>query len=233
MPSVLPWSWSTLEAYRTCPKRYYEVKIARSCQEPPSEHLTWGNAAHKALEMRVGYDHALPTNMVQWEKLAYSLSNAPGDKYCELKTAVTKDFQPCDFFSPMAWNRGVDDLLIINGSNGLSIDYKTGKEKKYSQQLELSAARSFALFPQLTKISTAFAWLNTGNFTRATFVRDQVSGIWASVQEDIAQMLWSEKHNTWPAKPSGLCKRGRKPGSTYLGCPVTNCPHSENFRKGG
>jgi hypothetical protein len=229
--SVIPWSWSTLQAYETCPRQYYERYILKAYKEPESEHLVWGNAVHKALEISVSTGVALPENMVRWTQLADKLHNAPGTKYCEVKTAVNERLLPTDFFGHDCWNRGVDDLLIINGSNGMSLDYKTGKEGKLSDQLAIGAARAFAKFPQLQKIDSAFAWLSTGKYSRAIYTREDVPGIWERMQPRVAKMLWSMQHNVWPMNPSGLCKRSKKPGSTYMGCPAANCPNSEYYRK--
>lgn len=232
MASVLPWSWTTLNDYRTCPKRYYEVRIAKSVREPDSHHLLWGKEVHSAFELGVSRNIPMPPNMVTMEPVRKALHNAPGDKLVEVRTAVNSQLEPCEFFASDCWNRGVDDLLIINGPKALSIDYKTGKPIKNTQQLSLSAARAFAKYPQLVEINTAYYWTQTNTWTRAKYVRDDVTGIWEEVHEDIQQMLWSEKNNAWPARPSGLCKKSKKPGSTYMGCPVTNCPHSENYKRG-
>lgn len=231
MAGVLPWSWSTLELYETCPKRFYELKIAKSCKEPESQHLIWGNEVHTAFELLIKHNEPLPQRMSQWNNIAAKLQAAPGDKYPELALGIDKNLIACDFWDKEGWNRGKEDLVIINGNVAVDLDYKTGKEKQYSKQLDISAARIFANFVDVDIVHTSFVWLETGRFTRATFVRENYYAICESFNDRVAQMLWSEKHNTWPAKPSGLCKRGRKPGSTYMGCPVTNCPHSENFRK--
>jgi hypothetical protein len=194
--------------------------------------LWWGNYVHTQLEHAVRDGTPLADNVKQYSKLVAKLRAAPGVKYCEIQTAVTIEGKACGFFDSNCWNRGKDDLIIINGNKAVDIDYKTGKEGKLSPQLAQSAARVMARYPEVTEVTTAYAWLATGKWTRAKYVRDNITKIWDEVREDIAQMQWSEQHNTWPAKPSGLCKRSRKPGSTYQGCPVMNCPHSENFRRG-
>lgn len=231
MASVIPWSWSTLQAYETCPKQYYEKYIAKSYKEPDSVHLVWGNEVHKAFETAVTYAQPLPNNMTQWNNIARILTNAPGTKYCEMKTAVNAEFLPTDFFGADCWNRGVDDLLIINGEKGATFDYKTGKEQKGSDQLALSAARAFAKFPQLKTLHAAYIWLQTGAFSKAIYTREDVPDIWERLIPRVQKMMWSEQHNVWPPKPSGLCQRSKKPGSTYMGCPVTNCPHSASYKK--
>lgn len=233
MASVLPWSWSTYNDYKTCPKRYYETRIAKSVREPDSHHLLWGKEVHGAFELGVSRNVPMPPNMVTLEPVRLALYNAPGEKFVELKTAVNGNLEACDFWDKDAWNRGVDDLLIVNGTKALSIDYKTGKPIKDTQQLSLSAARAFARHPELVEIATAYYWTATNTWTKAKYVRADITGIWEEVREGVQNMLWSEKNNAWPARPSGLCKRSKKPGSSYMGCPVTNCAHSENYIKGG
>jgi len=41
--------------------------------------------------------------------------------------------------------------------------------------------------------------------------------LWEPFLDTIEQMKWSLQHDTWPAKPSGLCKAW---------CPVLSCPHN-------
>ena len=231
MAGVLPWSWTTFQDYRTCPKRYYEVRIAKSCREPDSPHLIWGNKVHSAFEHGVRDNIPMPSDRTDLEPIRLQLRAAPGVKLAEVSNGVTMELKPCGFWDKDCWSRGKDDLIIINGVKALSIDYKTGKPSPATHQLALSAARTFAHHPELTEITTAYFFTPTKQWVRAKYYPSDVIGIWEDIQDGVQQMLWSEKHNAWPAKPSGLCKRGKKPGSTYAGCPVTNCPHSENFRK--
>lgn len=232
MAGVIPWTWSMLESYETCPKQFYEEKIAKSV--PPdtdSTYLVWGNEVHKAFELTIGQGVPFPERMKQWEHIAYRCRDMEGDKYVENKLAVNSQLQTCGFWDKDAWNRGLDDFIVIKGSKALTIDWKTGKTKQASGQLETSAARIMAKFSEVKEVHTAFAWLPAGTWTRATFVRDNYNQIWESYYPRIEKMLWSIQHNIWPAKPSGLCSKSKKPGSTYMGCRVTNCPHSENYKK--
>lgn len=232
MRSVIPWSWSQWEAYETCPRAFYEIKLAKNFIETDDkQYLIWGNEVHTALELRVGQGVPLPERMIQYEPMAYSLSNAPGIKYCELETAVNSEYLACGYWDDDCYNRGKEDLVIVNGNKAIDIDYKTGKPKTNTQQLELSAARVMAKFPEVHTVHTAYAWLQTGKWTRATYTRDDLSHIWEGFVGKVGDMIWSEKNNTWPAKPSGLCKRSKRVGSTYAGCIVATCPHSEYYRR--
>lgn len=232
MSSVLPWSWTSYNDYNTCPRRFYEVRLAKNFTEPGGEYLEWGKEVHKAFELGIGHNVPMPANMKQWEHIRVQLVNSPGEKYVEQKTAVDANFKACEFFDKGGYNRGVDDYVGIHGSKGLSIDWKTGKKGKFSLQLALSAARLFAKFEQLSVITTAYFWTQTNEWTKAVYHRTDIPGIWEAVREGVHQMQWSEENNAWPAKPSGLCKKSRKPGSSYMGCPVKTCPHSEGYGRG-
>lgn len=244
MAGIIPWSFSMLESYNTCPFQFYHIRIAKTYKEDQNKsYLLWGNAVHEAMEASIKADVPIQTTLTKhsytveakelarYNGMAAQIASAPGDKYAELETAVTKDLRPCGFWDVDCWNRGKEDLVIVNGRTILDIDWKTGKRKLDSLQLELSAARLMVKFPEVDKVITAFAWLNTGQWDRTTFTRDQFEQIWEGFFERVADLEWSEKNNTWPQKPSGLCKRSRKPGSTYMGCIVACCPHSEGYRK--
>lgn len=231
MKKILPWSYSSLDSYNTCPRQFYELKIARNFTEIQHESSQWGSDVHDALEHRVKDGKPLEPRYEMYTPLIEKLLSAPGDKYPELKLAVDSQLEPCEFDDPAAWNRGIGDLVIVNGDKALSIDYKTGKKKPYSRQLELDACRTMTHFPEVNTVHTAFAWLATGEWTRAVYGRAQLQVLWEGFYEGVGQMLWSEQHNVWPAKPSGLCKKSRRPGSTYQGCPVASCVHSEFYRR--
>jgi hypothetical protein len=229
---ILPWTWSDYEAYHTCPKAFYELKFRREFKEIPHESNQWGDEVHKALEANVKEGVPLTERFIQYVPLMQKLNAAPGEKLPELRLAVDDQLQPIDYKDPNAWNRGKSDLAIINGDKALSIDYKTGKKKAFSRQLELDACRIFVNYPQVQVVHTAFAWLQTNEWTRAFYKREQLHILWEGFYEGVSQMLWSHENNVWPAKPSGLCKKSKRPGSTYAGCPVANCPHSQYYRGG-
>lgn len=231
MQSIIPWSWSMLDAYNTCPYKFHQERVLKLFPYVETEEIKWGNTVHKALELYVGQGVPLPNNMAQFQKIAYTLSKAEGDKFCELETAVNADLKPTGYWAADCWNRGKEDLLIIRGPNALDIDYKTGKQKPRSRQLELSACRVMSTFPEVQKVTVGFAWLATGKWTTEVYTRQQLQALWEGFYEGVEQMLWSMENNAWPMKPSGLCKKSKRPGSTYGGCPVATCPHSEFYRR--
>lgn len=219
---ILPWSYSSFDAYNTCPRRFYETKIAKNYVEETSEQMLWGTRVHEALELRVRDKTPLPNEMVQYEKYAATVERSEGDIYCEIKLGVDATLQPAQFDSPTVWCRGVEDVLIVAGTKAVSLDYKTGKVKSASKQLQLSALRVFTNFPEVEVVSTAFLWLKGAPPTKATYHVGEAGELWDGFIEGVDRMLWSESHDTWPAKRSGLCKNW---------CPVTSCVHNGKYRR--
>jgi ATP-dependent exoDNAse (exonuclease V) beta subunit len=56
------------------------------------------------------------------------LNRIEGDKLCEYKMGLTKNLEPCDFFSQDVWWRGIADLIVLNEEKETAfvVDYKTG-----------------------------------------------------------------------------------------------------------
>lgn len=229
--SIIPWSWSTLDAYKTCPRQFYEMKVAKNFTQPDTLELMWGKEVHTGMQKRVQDGVPLPPRMVAYEPLAAKLVAREGTKHCELETAVDINLNACGFWDKDAWNRGYEDIVITHENKALTVDYKTGKFKPRSRQLDLSALRIFAKFPEIDIVHSAFAYLQTNQWVRDTFHRADYYKLWETFYADIKDMIWSQENNAWPMKPSGLCKKSRRPGSTYAGCPVATCPHSEFYRK--
>jgi hypothetical protein len=143
----------------------------------------------------------------------------PGDKHCEHKMGLTERGEPCGFFDPNVWLRGVADLIIIDGDTAKIVDYKTGKSSKFAdtKQLDLMALCTFAHFPEVDKIKGGLLFLVCNDLVKRTYQRSDVLGI---MQEWSANYSWLSKtyqEDVWNPKPNFTCK-------AY--CPVVKCPHN-------
>ena len=109
------WSWSKLKNYRTCPKRHYEIDLAKNVKEADSEALLWGNQVHDALAKRIDKGIILPPTMQRYDDWPRRILDAStGMKIkVENKLAMDEQFQPCGFFDPSTWFRAVIDVLGI------------------------------------------------------------------------------------------------------------------------
>jgi hypothetical protein len=216
------WSFSKLKNYATCPKRYHHVDVLKDFKEEESEVLTYGNFVHKSFASRLarpdtdGHISELPRGLEQYEPLMQKLERVPGQRYVEQKLALTDQFEACKFFDKQAWLRMVADVIVISDRVALAVDFKLGKILEDSQQLALLSACIFAHWPHVEAIRTEYWWLKDDAVSRADWKRADMPGVWSAVWPRIEELKRAHETNTFPAKPSGLCKR-------Y--CPVTSCSH--------
>jgi hypothetical protein len=217
----LPWTYSQLEAFETCPKQYFHTNVLREYPFEKSEASLWGDRVHDALERRVRDGVPLPNEMAQWNGITQKLLSLPGDKYTEQKMAIDRAFQPVNYYDKeRAWTRGKIDLTIVHNEEAVIADYKTGK-KKPSEQLYLYCTYVFAKFTQVNKISSAFLWLKDRKVEKNTVHRGDIPSIWQRLLPRVSRLDAAYQQDKWPPTPNGLCRQ-------Y--CPVLGCEF--NGRKG-
>lgn len=221
---LYPVSWSKIESYQTCPRQYYELRVARNWQKPEFEQQLWGVDVHQALEDNLMQSVPLSERFKQFQPMMDKLARIPGDHFGEQKLAVDIDLKPVDYDSEYAYARAIVDRIVIDVTVGYDFDYKTGKRKETSRQLDMSGAMMFSQWPDLQKVHSVFLWTQGGPATKALITPDKVVPIWDGFKRDIEEMEWSYIHDAWPAKPSGLCGPSRR--TPYPGCPVLSCPHN-------
>lgn len=214
MAGVLPWSYSSLSAFETCPRRFYLTRIAKLVAEPQSEAMTWGNEVHKALENAVNGTQALAPRFSSYAPVVERVRAADGTKHTEKKFGLTSSFKPTTFFAKDVWFRGVLDLTIIKPKIGIVLDYKTGAVKSDGDQLKLFAAATFAHHPHLEVVKAGYLWLAKDKTTSTDYRKEEVPVIWQEFLPRIRRMEVAQETDKWPPNPSGLCAKwcpvGRK-----------------------
>lgn len=206
MSNVLPWSYSSLTAFETCPRRFYLTRISKQVAEPQTEATLWGNKVHKALEEAVDGTKGLPEDMARYQPIVDRIRSAPGKRHVESKFALTTSFRPTTFFAKDAWVRGVIDLAIVGEKTAVVADYKTGKVKTDGDQLRLFAGAAFAVYPWVQKVKTSYIWLAHDKTTTAEFTQDDVPVIWEEFSARVQRMQQAQESDKWVPRPSGLCK---------------------------
>jgi hypothetical protein len=231
-----------MSAYETCPKQFYETRIAKNFKQEESAEMAWGNAVHKAMENNIKYGRALPANMeqFQWGLDLFKHKQPTTKLHAELDVGITENHTKTGFWDADCWVRGKIDVIAVAGdeTSALNGDWKTGKLKPNSQQLLLSTLICLDNYPRLATVRTVFIWLAEPNkekrLTQKLFVRQDSGDItstdnkgkivtqspdelWDPFVATIDDMKHSLQHDIWPAKPSGLCKQW---------CPVMTCPHN-------
>lgn len=208
-------SYSKLKNFESCPFKHLKVDIQRQYTES-SEQLDWGNKVHKAFEDAFNKGVSLPVQMAPWQKWIDLVKALPGDEILvEQKWALTRDFQPTEYFGPSAWWRARGDVLKVCGKQAAMIDWKTGAMKHDSVQLILNAACAFAYHPEVEEIRATFIWLQDDCPSSDDYTRSEVaSALRGGILERIGALEQAYTRQDFPKRPSGLCMKW---------CPVDVC----------
>jgi len=122
--NVVPWSFSSLTAFETCPKRYKLTKLEKKVVEPQTEATVHGNEVHKALELATLGTKPLEPKYKQYIPIVEKIRARPGKKLVEFKFGLNKALQPTTFFGKDVWVRGVIDFGLLTTKTGLALDWK-------------------------------------------------------------------------------------------------------------
>jgi RecB family exonuclease len=223
MAKQFAWSYSKYKAFDSCPKRFYETSIAKNFVEE-SEQLQWGTDVHEALHKATIGEAPLPDSMREYQKWVDEMKEGEGTLYVEQQYAITKDFQPTEWYANDVWFRGICDVLRVSpsGRTALARDYKTGKVQHDSRQLMLMAQCLFIHHLSLRRIKTEFIWLKDDCTTVETFDRDNIVHEWMPLMPMVKRMEEAHVTMDYPPKPCGLCARW---------CPVVSCSfHGKRYR---
>lgn len=228
------WSYSKLKNFEACPRKHYEVDLAKTAAETqdddPDSALNYGNRVHDAFKVALKGTGIMPDEMSHLQVWADRVLTGPGQLLVEQKYAINRQFQKTAYFAHDVWVRTIGDVVRIDepftdrhGNRrrlALVIDWKTGKVLKDPVQLMLMAQALFSHYPDLTHVRSEFVWLKDDCTTPELFTRQEVASQWVELMPRVDALETAHKTQNYPAKPGGLCKR-------Y--CPVASCPH---FRKG-
>jgi hypothetical protein len=216
------WSYSSLKTFQQCPRKYYHTKIAKDIKEPDTKATLYGKRMHTVAEEYIRDGTPIPLEFDYLEPTLKTLANIPGEKHCEVKLGLTRDFKACDFDAPDVWWHGIADLVIINEEKGLahSVDYKTSKSARYAdiKQLDLVAAGIFAKFPQVKKIKSALVFVVSKEFVKSDHNKEQELHYVAQMLPDIKRIESSLKTNVWNPVSGPLCRF----------CAVKDCEYNRS-----
>lgn len=212
--SVVQWSFSSLKDFTGCPKRYFEVKVAKNFESKITHAITYGKEVHSALENYVRDGAPLPANYQRFKDAVDALMDIPGIRFCEHEMALLPDRTPCSFNDSKRWVRGIADLLIVAGDTAYVVDYKTGSDRYPDlDQLKLMALMVFAHFPEVEKVKGALLFILKNNLVSEDYTRSQVESLWERFIPKLKRLELSYQSNEWPATPTPLCGY----------CPVSTC----------
>jgi hypothetical protein len=226
---VLPWTWTKLEQFENCAFRHLKVDLDKQFSDDDRNRdvMDWGIAVHRALEARLKKGAPLPDDMLPFEEYAARIQRGVGELLVEQKYALRKDLRPCDYYSPVAWFRGKNDVVRVAGPVAMCGDFKTGKRKidkpgrPKNQQLLLGAQCVFSHHSDVKVVQSKFIWLAEGLEDDQIYTRERVADEWANdLLPRVERYTASAESMTFLPQPGGLCRE-------Y--CPVQVC---QFYKKG-
>lgn len=210
-----PWSFTSLDTFETCPKKYYHSYIAKDVPYVETPEMAEGKKVHTALEYRVARNTPLPAAYMMYEPLAASIVNAAaasgGEIRTELKTGLNSDLKPVDFFAKDVWARGALDVTILTPArmpvSAFIGDWKTGKPREKDLQLKTFGFFIFHTYPTIEKVDASNIWLKTckpGDHYR--YYRSGLPLINQEILSKVAKVDKACETETFPEKQNFLCK---------------------------
>lgn len=218
-----PWSHTALDNFTTCPHQFHEVRVLKRFPDEKGEAAIWGDRVHLAIEAYLKDGRPLEPEMAQFQAYCERIKAMPGAMYVEHEMCLNTKLQPCGKFDTGVFVRGYADVIKIYRTSGFGasdctvadvIDHKTGKIKEGSRQMMLMALLTFAHFPEVQIVNTAFEWLKFGKTTRATYFRSAIMDLWNEFLPSLKQYRDAFVTDTWQKRQSGLC---------HGWCPVKDC----------
>ncbi len=153
----MAYSNSSIKTYEDCPYKYKLTRIEHR-QEPAGDAAERGKMIHAEFEDALVNLNLIPDERKYW--LTYIEELIAKKTRSEVEFAVTKDWQPCDFKAPEAWVRGIYDAVYFDDTRAHVLDWKTGKEREYGEQLKLYATIILASHPEVETVTTEICYID-------------------------------------------------------------------------
>lgn len=216
MEKIVSWSYSRLNNFEQCPKKFWHLSVQKDFKETESEDMKYGKKLHKALEMRIGHGRKLPSEFSYLEPIAAKFADAAGTKLVEQQMAINDSFEPVEWFAKNAWCRSIVDLAIISPPRAVIVDWKTGKQSNDFTQQRLAAAMFFLFHPEVNDIDLMYYWIKDRQHSVQSLSRNDAKHVWRPLVDRVRHYTRAHMETRFPPRPSGLCKKH---------CPVKDCPH--------
>ncbi len=223
MGKAIALSWTRLEAFEQCPRKFQGSYITKEFPKPDfdAEHFRKGRAVHKVIENRIKYGTPIPypvtddkggewyVDLTHLDKFLSVVDKATDDeKHVERNIALDAQNRVVDWFNRgTAWRCAFDLCVVIN-ETAIIIDWKTGKVKQASDQLKLFAAFAFTVFPEVQRVVTAYIWCENQEAkpTIQTYDRAQHENLWLEFGDRGELIQMANESGNWPAKKNPFCK---------------------------
>ena len=194
---MIPWSFSRLTDFETCPYRF-QLKYIEKLPEAPNPAAERGTEIHKQYENFALNKGPCPSEFFK-PRLEHFLKYNPKWSI-ETEWAFDKEWKPCSWFDNATWVRIKPDLHIQHSIAGCTVvDYKTGKESifKHTAQGQLYAVGSYLIKPTTT-VTIEFWYHDLNKPTFTTYTDTQI----LKLKTQCTQRAQKLDTNHFPPKPT-------------------------------
>lgn len=194
-------SHSSIKTYEQCPYKYKLTRIEHR-HEPTGDAAERGKLIHSEFEHAIMGLGMLPKEHEYW--LTYVQELASKNAQCEVEFAITREWTPCDFKDPKYWLRGIYDAVWHKDDRAHVLDWKSGKERDYGDQLGLYATIIMACNPEINTVTTEICYTDLNKrVAYPTYKRSELPILQASITAKISKI---ENDDIFAPKPDYGCR---------------------------
>lgn len=214
---VIAWSFSALQMFEQCPRKYWAVKVGKKVNDE-NQYNVQGDDEHQSIQHYAGKGIPLPATLVGLAPLIDIANAKPGERYVEQKLCLTADFKPCKWNDwDNVWVRGAGDYVKVHGEKAFYLDWKSGKKKpgeETEDQAELTSALIMAHFPQVNHVASGIVFYRHNHMNPHAVSRADLPRVWNGFVTRVKAMEQAKLQDAWPTNPTPLCGW----------CPYLECP---------
>jgi hypothetical protein len=225
------WSFSALNNFEGCPKRYSHEKFHCDVPYVQNEAAKWGDRVHKAAENFVkGLPVTDPDAFKEVQKYATvfkAQKDGGAEVIPELQIVLDQNMKPLTgkdaWYSKKAWFRIMIDVPIIRSTAANVFDYKTGGKsaKDDTEQLELCCAALGIIRPEIDTFTGKLVWTKHDTVSAGCSLgRSDLDKVWQGILPRVQRMEDAWRSGKFPARPSGLCRWKGGPENGGGQCPA-------------
>jgi CRISPR/Cas system-associated exonuclease Cas4 (RecB family) len=197
----MAFSNSSIKTYEECPYKYKLTRIEHR-QEPTGTAAERGKMIHSEFEGALVNLNLVPAEHEFWQTYIGEL--VAKKTRSEVEFAVTRDWSMCGFKDSHAWLRGILDAIYFDGAKAHVLDWKTGKERDYGDQLKLYATVILACHPEVNEVTTEICYIDLQKRqAQPTYKRSQLAELKEWMSERMRKI---ENDSIFAPNPSSNCR---------------------------
>lgn len=198
----MSFSNSSIKTYEQCPFKYKLTRI-QGLREPAGDAAERGKQIHALFEKALEGLH-LPIEDAYNHWNPYLAELRQKQARAEVEIGLDRDWNSCGFSESKVWLRGVMDAMYEHGTSMHVLDWKTGKERDYGDQLKLYATMLLATYPHIESVSMEICYIDLKKQQSYGYTyREEFPKLKEWVLARIGKI---ENDDIFAPKPSGLCR---------------------------